>query len=447
MLIKNYKKIADTKQKKDLLKIIDYAILRSTPNYVLRNSLKRIGNGIFVNGKKAADLKKNRIFVIGAGKASGIMAENFEKIIGAKNITAGQVNYKGYKPKTKKIRTVLAGHPLPNKASIKGTREILELKEKFKIGKDDVIFCLVSGGGSALMEHPISGITLQDMQRTTKALLYCGASINEINIVRQKLSRVKDGGLARHFYPARIYSLIISDVIGNDLKTIASGPTVNVKRAKFAYSVIKKYKLENEIPESVLKKLRQRGNNTKAFPKVKNIIISDINNMVDSAEEKCENLGYNAVVLNKKVIGKTKVQAEKYARKIMNLIKKRGLGGKQKKAFIFSGETTVTVKNKTAKGGRNQEFALAFLKEMESFNKNWAFVSCDSDGFDFMDNVAGGIVDYKTFEIIKNKKIDINEYLKTHNSYNFLKKVNGLVSMGKGTGTNVGDIQVCVVWK
>ena len=447
MFIKNHRSIANTKQKKDLLKIIDCAILRSTPDYVLKNSLKRIGNGIFINGEKVADLKRNRIFVVGAGKASGIMAENFEKIIGVKNIIAGRINYKGYKPKTKKIKTVLAGHPLPNKSSIRGTREILDLKEKFKIGKDDAIFCLISGGGSALMEHPISGITLQDMQKITKALLYCGASINEINIVRQKLSRIKGGGLARHFHPAKIYSLIISDVIGNDLKTIASGPTVNIKRVRSAYSVIKKYKLENEIPAAVLKELRQPRAVQKVFPKVRNIIISDINNLADSAEEKCKNLGYASIVLNKKVTGETKVQAEKYAGKIIASIKNRGFGGKQKKAFIFSGETTVTVKNKNAKGGRNQEFALAFLKEMESFNEKWAFASCDSDGFDFMDNVAGGIVDHKTFEIIKNKKININEYLETHNSYDFLKKVNGLISMGNGTGTNVCDIQVCVVWK
>ncbi len=447
MFIKNYKSIADTKQKKDLLKIIDYAILRSTPNYVLKNVLKKNGNGIFINNKKVADLKKNRIFVIGAGKASGIMAENFEKIVGAKNIIAGQINYKGYKPKTKKIKTVLAGHPLPNESSIEGTREILELKEKFKIGKDDVIFCLISGGGSALMEYPIDGITLQDMQKTTKSLLYCGASINEINIVRQKLSQVKGGGLARHFYPVRIYSLIISDVIGNDLKTIASGPTVNIKNIKSAYSVIKKYKLENEISAKVIKKLQQPRVAQKVFPKVKNIIISDINNLADSAEEKCNDLGYDSIILNKKVIGETRVQAEKYAGKIMNLIKKRNLNNKQGVAFIFSGETTVTVKNKIVKGGRNQEFVLAFFKKMEGFNKKWAFASCDSDGFDFMDNIAGGIVDHKTFEIIKNKKIDINKYLETHNSYDFLKKVNGLISMGNGTGTNVCDIQICVVWK
>jgi len=447
MFIKNYKSIADTKQKKDLLQIIDYAILRSTPNYVLKNSLKRIGNCVFVNGKEVADLKKNRIFVIGAGKASGIMAENFEKIIGVKNITAGRINYKGYEPKTKKIKTVLAGHPLPNKSSIKGTKEILKLKEKFKIGKDDVIFCLISGGGSALMEYPISGITLQNIQKTTKALLYCGASINEINVVRQKLSKVKGGGLARHFYPAKIYSLIISDVIGNDLKTIASGPTVNIERAKSAYSVIKKYKLENEIPVAVLKELQRSRAAQKVFPKVKNIIISDVNNLADSAKEKCSDLGYSPIVLNKKVTGETKDQAKKYAGKIIASIKSSGLSGKQKKAFIFSGETTVTVKNKNAKGGRNQEFALAFLKEMKSFNKKWTFASCDSDGFDFMDNVAGGIVDYKTFEIIKNKKIDVDKYLENHNSYDFFKKTNGLISMGNGTGTNVCDIQVCVIQK
>ncbi|MCK4891938.1 MAG: DUF4147 domain-containing protein, partial [Candidatus Pacebacteria bacterium] len=235
------------------------------------------------------------------------------------------------------------------------------------------------------------------------------------------------------------------DVIGNDLKTIASGPTVNIKNIKSAYSVIKKYKLENEISVKVIKKLQQSCVNTKTFPKVKNIIISDINNMTDSAEKKCKDLEYNPVILNKKVIGETKDQAEKYAGKIMNLIKKQNLKKKQKKIFIFSGETTVTIKNKNAKGGRNQEFALAFLKAMRNFNKNWTFISCASDGTDFLDGVAGGIVDRKTFKIIQNKKININAYLEDHRSYYFLKKVNGLISMGNGTGTNVCDIQICVV--
>ncbi len=447
MLIKNFKSIANTRQKKNLLKIVDYAISHSTPHYVLKDSLKKRGDEIFINDKKVADLKKNRIFVIGAGKATGIMAENFEKIIGVKNIIAGRINYKGYKPKTKKIKTISAGHPLPNESSIKGTREILKLKEEFEIGQNDIVFCLISGGGSALMEYPISGITLYDMQKTTKALLYSGANINEINIVRQKLSQVKGGGLAKHFFPAKIYSLIISDVIGNDLKTIASGPTVNIKRAKSAYPIIEKYKLENEIPKTVIKELQQTYPVQKVFSKVKNIIIADINDMIDSAGEKCQDLNYTPVILNRKVIGETKVQAEKYAKKIKKLISKQKLKNEEHKVFIFSGETTVTVKNKNAKGGRNQEFALAFLKTMKDFNQKWAFVSCDSDGFDFIDGVAGGIVDYKTFDIIKNKKIDIDEYLENHRSYDFLKKTNGLISMGSGTGTNVCDIQVCVVWE
>lgn len=447
MLIKNYKKIADTRQKKDLLEIIDYAILHSTPNYVLKDSLKKKGDAIFINDKKVVDLKKNRIFVVGAGKATGIMAENFEKIIGIKNITAGRINYKGYKPKTKKIKTVLAGHPLPNKSSIEGTRKILKLKEEFEIGKNDIVFCLISGGGSALMEYPINGITLRDMQKITKILLYSGASINEINVIRQKLSQVKGGKLARYFFPAKIYSLIISDVIGNDLKTIASGPTINIRHTKSAYSIIEKYKLENKIPKIVREKLQQDSSVKKSFPKVKNIIITDTNNLVNSAEKKCKDLNCAPIVLNRKVIGETKAQAKKYAKKIKKIISKQKLKNEEYKAFILGGETTVTIKNKNAKGGRNQEFALGFLKEMTRFDKKWAFISCASDGTDFIDGVAGGIVDYKTFDIMKSKKIDINQYLETHKSYDFLKKVNGLISMGNGTGTNICDIQICVVWE
>lgn len=447
MLIKNYSLVSDTKQKRDLLKAVDHAVSYSMPKNIINNVLKKSGNCISINDKKVADLRKNRVFVIGAGKASGIMAEVFEEIVGAKNITTGSINYKGRKPKTKKIKAVLAGHPLPNEASIKGTEKILNLKKKYEIGKEDVIFCLISGGGSALLEKLADGIILNNMQKTTKELLYCGASINEINATRQELSKVKGGGLARHFYPAKIYSLIISDVIGNDLKTIASGPTVNVKRKISAYKIIEKYNLKNKVPKIVLKKLQKRGSSLKRFPKVKNIIISDVNNMLDAAKENLEGSGYKAVILSRRVKKETKDQAKKYAKKIVSLSKKNELSKFQKTAYIFGGETTVTIKNKKGKGGRNQEFAAAFLNEMKGFDGKWAFISCASDGTDFLDGVAGGIVDYKTFEIIKNKKIDINEYLETHNSYNFLKKVNGLISMGNGTGTNVCDIQVCVVWK
>ncbi|MCK5084726.1 MAG: DUF4147 domain-containing protein [Candidatus Pacebacteria bacterium] len=447
MLIKNYSLVSDTKQKRDLLKAVDHAVSYSMPKNIINNILKKTGNSIFVNNKKAADFKKNRIFVIGAGKASGKMAEVFEKIVGAKNITAGSINYKGRKPKTKKIKAVLAGHPLPNEASIRGTEKILNLKKKYEIGKEDVIFCLVSGGGSALLEKPADGIILSDMQKTTKELLYCGASINEINAIRQELSKVKGGKLARYFYPAKIYSLIISDVIGNDLKTIASGPTVNIRNKDSAFLLIKKYNLENKIPNLVFKKIQDPYVIYKKFPKVENIIISDVNDMIDVAKEKFEAFGYKTTILNRRVTGETKDQAKKYAKKIVSLSKKNELSKFQKTAYIFGGETTVTINNKKGKGGRNQEFAAVFLNEMKEFDGKWAFISCASDGTDFLDGVAGGIVDYKTFEIIKNKKIDINKYLETHNSYNFLKKVNGLIFMGNGTGTNVCDIQVCVVWK
>ena len=185
-----------------------------------------------------------RIFVIGGGKAAGLMAKALEAIIGAENIVDGVVNYKGGSVKTQKIKTVTAGHPLPDQRGIAGVKEMLSLKHQYCIGEGDVVICLISGGGSALMPYPVARVSLRDKQKITELLLGSGAEIDDINTVRKHLSQIKGGRLGSFYSPATVISLILSDVVGNDLATIASGPTFP-DRSTFcdACNVLKRYGL------------------------------------------------------------------------------------------------------------------------------------------------------------------------------------------------------------
>ena len=225
MLIKNYKQLANTRTKKQLLNIVEAGIKAVLPSEIMPTVLN------YNKTKKILKIKNNqykikgRIFVIGGGKATGLMAESLEKIIPVSHITAGMVNCVDNKYKTSKIKIIKANHPTPNTNGVKGVQQMLELQEKYNINADDLVLCLISGGGSSLLPLPASNITLKDIQKITKLLLNCGAEIHEINCVRKHLSKVKGGQLAKFFAPAKIVSLIISDVVGNDLDTIASGIT------------------------------------------------------------------------------------------------------------------------------------------------------------------------------------------------------------------------------
>ncbi|UCG54377.1 MAG: glycerate-2-kinase family protein [Dehalococcoidia bacterium] len=220
MIIKNRVELATTELRKNAIDIIEVGIERVLPSNLMRRALHYdITSRVLNIYQSTFNLAKGRIFVIGGGKASGMMAKELERIIPTEHITAGIINCKGSDYKTDKIKVKSAGHPIPDQRGIDGVKEMLSLKENYTIGRDDTIICLISGGSSALMPSPAAGLSLADKQKITAILLASGANIGEVNTVRKHLSRTKGGQLGSHFAPSSIIALIISDVIGNDLSS------------------------------------------------------------------------------------------------------------------------------------------------------------------------------------------------------------------------------------
>ena len=257
MIIKNKAELATTEIRSVALEIIEAGISRVLPSVIMPAAVSYDRNHrvLIVNGD-IFHVSGGRIFVIGGGKASGLMAENLENILGTETITDGLVACKDNAYNTGRIRIIRSSHPVPGQNGVEAVRQMLHLKEQYSIDGNDTVLCLISGGGSALMPYPAEGISLQDKQAVTRLLLGSGADINEINAVRKHLSGVKGGRLGHYLAPARVISLILSDVIGNDLSTIASGPTFpDSSTFADAYGILGKYKLLADTPDSVVELL------------------------------------------------------------------------------------------------------------------------------------------------------------------------------------------------
>ena len=387
----------------------------------------------------------NNIIVIGAGKATASMAQAVEEVIGDK-ISDGLivVKYEHTSP-LKKIKQLEAGHPLPDEAGVKGTEEILRLLE----GADEktLVICLLSGGGSALLVSPSEGITLNDKIETTRLLLSAGADIEGLNTVRKHLSKVKGGRLSEISYPATLITLMLSDVIGDRLDVIASGPTVpDNSTFKDAMDVIKKYNLVDKLPANVMILLKQglRGD-IKDTPKEglikdRTFIIGNLKHALTAAKEKAVSMGYETEIISSELQGE--------ARDVGRWLAKRAKGLKEAGCLISGGETTVTVKG-NGLGGRNQELALAFAIEIEGL-KGITMLSAGTDGTDGPTDAAGAIVDGETVSKAKTLGLDPERYLNTNDSYNFFKRLDSLTGerhhvITGPTGTNVMDIQIILV--
>lgn len=382
-----------------------------------------------------------RIVVIGAGKASSKMAKAIEMLLGSR-IDAGLVIVKtGHAEKLDYIEQVEASHPIPDSSGMVATQRILDLA---KAADETTLFiCLLSGGASALLSLPAQGLSLEDLQAATYRLLKAGASISETNAVRKHISSIKGGQLARAACPAQIISLIVSDVIGDRIDVIASGPTAR-DDATFieAFAIAEKY----ELPKRILDHLKQgvRGEIPETLkedmPNVNHAIIASNKQALEAAKAKAIHLGFDAQIVTDKLQGEAR-EAAKYL-----AVKARASRSPGKKVCLVSGgETIVTVKG-NGKGGRNQEFALAFCIETEG-EAGVALLSAGTDGTDGPTDAAGAFVDGSTAQIAKSLGIDPSVHLENNDSYNFFSKLaasSGIRCHYKPgpTGTNVMDIQI-----
>ena len=389
------------------------------------------------------------VYVVGGGKASGSMAEALEKILG-KRITAGIVNVPyGSKHKTSIIKLHESSHPLPDEAGVEGTRRMLEIAEQAE--KDDLIICLISGGGSSLMPSPRSGISLEDKRELTSALLKSGATISQINTVRKHISDFKGGWFAKKAYPATLLNLILSDVVSDQLDFIASGPAVP-DSTTFVESrkVLEKYGLWETAPSSIRKVLSdgEKGliaetpkAGDAAFEKVYNVIIGNNRSASLAACKYLKSEGLNTLLLTSTLEGEAR-----YGGTMLALIARGILASSnpvpKPAGIIAGGETTVTVAGKGL-GGRNQELALSAVLMLKNADAV-VMASMSTDGVDGPTDAAGAIVDGNTFERAAKLELNPEEYLAENDSYSFFSKLGDLIFTGP-TETNVNDISLIII--
>ena len=411
-----------------------------------------------------SDYNCKDIVVTGFGKASFQMAKSFEKSIPPGLISGGILITKyghaespgsgaqdGVPGFTNKIKVFEAGHPLPDENGLKATGEVINLLKN--LNGHTLIVCLISGGGSALFVYPYNGITLEDKQISTDLLLKAGADINELNAVRKHISGVKGGRFVEIAYPAKVFALIISDVLGDKLDVIASGPT-SPDRSTFrdALNVVDKYKLKAQMPGSVIDILnRGREGLVPETPKggdpvfhhVKNIIIGNNQKVLDAAKDEAQALGFEAEIIASNISGEARDVGRWFAGRASEIRNALTLKKEKKQVCLISGgETTVTVRG-SGKGGRNTELALGFAREIED-TQGITFLSAGTDGTDGPTDAAGAIVDGSTIGKAKSLGLNPDEYLANNDSYNFFKHIDSLFVTGP-TGTNVMDVQILLI--
>lgn len=411
---------------------------------VLKNNILRIRN-------ESYNLKNfNSVYVIGAGKASGYMAEALNDILDDR-ITDGLViipdNFKT-KLRTGKIELWRGTHPIPSDKGVKGTRKMLDVVNN--AGVKDLVICVISGGGSALMPLPYEGITIQQKQKVTNSLLRSGATIDEVNTVRKHISAVKGGRLAEIISKPTLISLIISDVVGDKLDTIASGPTVpDSTTFSDAIQVLKKYNLWKELDVDV-KSVLEKGLSgsiqetpkpgSRVFRKVKNFVIGNNKLACMAARDHLVSKGVNAMVLTTFLQGEAK-EVGLLASSIAKQISSSSEPLVKPAAIMMGGETTVTVKG-NGKGGRNQELVLSASMGISDLD-NTVIASIGTDGIDGNSDAAGALADSYTVKRAEQKKMQPIKYLTKNDSNTFFQKLNDVIKTGS-TGTNVNDILVIV---
>ncbi len=440
--------------RKDAEDIFKSCLKAVDPHKAVKRALRAKGNLMVVKdegeGEQEIDLARyKRIFVVGGGKATAPMAQAVEEILGER-ITAGFINVKyGFGLTLKFTEVWEAGHPLPDQNGLEGAKRIVEILRQ--AGEDDLILSLISGGGSALLPLPAEEITLEEKQQVTEMLLECGASIDEINAVRKHISLSKGGQMARAAYPATTINLMLSDVVGDRMDVIASGPFVpDTSTFMDAQEVFKKYGLEH-LPPKVSSYIRDGiegkvpetpKEGDPVFKNVSNIIVGSNIIALMAAQRRAMELGYHTLILSSMIEGETRDVARVHAA-IAKEILRTGNPLKPPVCIISGGETTVTIRGK-GKGGRNQEFCLAAAMDISGLPPRVVILSGGTDGNDGPTDAAGGIVDPKTISKAEENGLNALKVLQNNDAYNFLKATGDLLITGP-TKTNVMDVHIVII--
>jgi hydroxypyruvate reductase len=431
------------------LQIFGAALRAADPGQCVRRALAIEGEGLRILDQHYPLKGSARLVVLGAGKATPAMAAAAEEILGGR-ISAGAINTKyGHGLSLSRVAVAECGHPLPDQAGVEGTGRMLGLLRG--LGPDDLALCLFSGGGSALMPAPAEGLSLEDKQAATRALLACGAPIEEINALRKHLSRVKGGQLARLASPARVVSLLISDVIGDRLDTIASGPThPDATTFGECLALVERYQLGAQVPAPVLRHLEAGAagalpetpkEGDPCFARTCTEVVGSNALAIEAAEAEARALGYRTLVLSSRIAGETREVAGVHAA-IAQEVCATGHPLSPPACLISGGETTVTLRGQ-GKGGRNQEFALAAALHLDG----WERITCLSGGTDGTDgptDAAGALAEGSTLERARRLGLSAAASLRENDAYPFFQALGDLLVTGP-TGTNVMDLRLFLI--
>lgn len=440
-------------------KIYKAALGAVEPRALVQKNIARSGDRLIIQGISFNLASYRRVFLVAIGKAAPYMAREVSACL-KDNLTEGIVLCpSGTKLRLKNLICLPAAHPLPDERSVLAARKILRLARQ--ADERDLFLVLISGGGSAQVCLPLPGVTLEQKRLLTDRLLKAGADIHELNSVRKHLSAVKGGRLARAAFPATVVNLVVSDVIGNDLETIASGPT-HSDSSTFAGAkrVLEKYGLWKCAPrgtrEVILGGIEGRIEETikprdPVFKRVHSFILGDNRAALKAARAEASGLGFRSKIAGKPDSGEARTAALKYLA-LLNRVSRRARSSSAPLCFLAGGELTVKVQG-PGKGGRNQEFILACLCELEKrrhdylnyrfsrSHEDWLFVSLGTDGIDGPTDAAGAWIGPSTLARMSELRLEPQEFLNANDSYRFFKRVGGLIKTGP-TKTNVMDIRI-----
>lgn len=433
----------------DARRIFRAALAAVEPGRAVREQLRLQGETLLAGGRPLALSPRGRLLVVGCGKAAGAMAAAVEAVLGPR-LTAGVVVTKeGHGVPLERIVLREAGHPLPDERGLAAAREIEALLAG--AGEEDVVICLLSGGGSALLPAPAAGIALADKVAVTELLLRSGAEIAESNAVRKHLSRLKGGGLTRLAAPARLLTLILSDVVGDPLEVIASGPTVpDPTTFADARAVLARYHLERRLPPAVRAHLAagEKGELPETpkpgdplFARSRHLLVANNARAVGAAAEQARALGYRPLVLTTTLTGEARHVAAVHAALAREIVAS-GRPLPAPACLISGGETTVTVRG-NGQGGRSQEFALAAAAGIAGLPGVLVYAA-GTDGSDGPTDAAGAQADGETVRRAATAGLDPARFLENNDAYPFFRALNDLIVTGP-TGTNVMDLNLVLV--
>jgi glycerate 2-kinase len=439
-------------------KITDEALAAVDPVRLVLNNVRIDGHRIFIKHHPLDLATFNKIHVIGVGKAASFLFEGLSQILGDRISGGIVVSLPAHAFRHPKVKSLPGSHPIPDQSSLKAGQAVIRYIKK-NIKKGDLVFFLITGGASALMVHPVEGLNLKDKMALNQLLLASGADINEINCVRKNMSALKGGKLAKLVYPARLVSLVLSDVIDSPLGDIGSGPSINqTVGIDEAYHILCKYQLIDKLPPSV-KKHFNSSTKSSVFEKEPSLsethpgleenahfLLADNRMALEAAKSSAEGIGLDARILTSRDKGEASEVAKVYASIIKEIIYTK-TPFKPPVILLCGGELTVTLKPLpttmalVGKGGRNQAFVLHILKELKTLSHPFYIASLGTDGIDGPTDAAGAWIDHNTITRVKELDLDIDQFLENFDSYHFFDEIHQLIKTGP-TRTNVMDLRI-----